>query len=249
MSLGVILSLFPGIGLLDRAFEEAGFCVVRGPDALWGGDVMTFHPPAGRFDGVVGGPPCQCHSQFAALRRATGGRIAVDLIPEFRRVVHEAAPGWFLMENVPGAPSPGCEGYGESAFLLNNRWFGGVSARRRRFVFGVRGGTYELGRHMSAFALESPDWLPAALASGGVKPGLERKRGRRLMKEYGYCTAYTFRVHLEAQGLPAGFLEDAPFTMEGKHRVVGNGVPLPLGRAVANAVADYVRSMKECLQP
>jgi site-specific DNA-cytosine methylase len=26
----LVLSLFPGIGLLDRAFEEAGFCVVRG---------------------------------------------------------------------------------------------------------------------------------------------------------------------------------------------------------------------------
>lgn len=29
MTPGVILSLLPGIGLLDRAFELAGFCVVR----------------------------------------------------------------------------------------------------------------------------------------------------------------------------------------------------------------------------
>jgi len=29
---GLVLSLFPGIGLLDRAFEEEGFTVVRGPD-------------------------------------------------------------------------------------------------------------------------------------------------------------------------------------------------------------------------
>ena len=34
-----MLSLFPGIGLLDMAFEEEGFCVVRGPDLLWGGDI------------------------------------------------------------------------------------------------------------------------------------------------------------------------------------------------------------------
>lgn len=33
----LILSLFPGIGLLDRAFEEIGYTVVRGPDLLWGG--------------------------------------------------------------------------------------------------------------------------------------------------------------------------------------------------------------------
>ncbi len=29
-----VLSLFPGIGLLDRAFEECGFGVVGGPDLL-----------------------------------------------------------------------------------------------------------------------------------------------------------------------------------------------------------------------
>ena len=46
----LVLSLFPGIGLLDMAFEEEGFCVVRGPDLLWGGDVRSFRPPAGKFD-------------------------------------------------------------------------------------------------------------------------------------------------------------------------------------------------------
>jgi DNA (cytosine-5)-methyltransferase 1 len=30
----LVLSLFPGIGLLDMAFDEEGFCVVRGPDGL-----------------------------------------------------------------------------------------------------------------------------------------------------------------------------------------------------------------------
>lgn len=32
----LVLSLFPGIGLLDMAFEEEGFCVVRGPDLTCG---------------------------------------------------------------------------------------------------------------------------------------------------------------------------------------------------------------------
>lgn len=62
MSPPLVLSLFPGIGLLDMAFEAEGFCVVRGPDLLWGGDIKRFHPPAGRFDGVIGGPPCQLRS-------------------------------------------------------------------------------------------------------------------------------------------------------------------------------------------
>lgn len=43
----LVLSLFPGIGLLDKAFEETGYCVVRGPDVLWGGDIRNFHPPNG----------------------------------------------------------------------------------------------------------------------------------------------------------------------------------------------------------
>jgi DNA (cytosine-5)-methyltransferase 1 len=53
----LVLSLFPGIGLLDMAFELEGFCVVRGPDLCCGGgrDIKNFHPPAGRFDGVIGG--------------------------------------------------------------------------------------------------------------------------------------------------------------------------------------------------
>lgn len=53
----VVLSLFPGIGLMDRGFEEEGFCVVRGPDILWGGDIRRFRVPAGLFDGINGGPP------------------------------------------------------------------------------------------------------------------------------------------------------------------------------------------------
>src|SRR5713226_9467971 len=68
----LVLSLFPGIGLLDMAFEEEGFCVVRGPDVLWGGDIRRFHPPAGVFAGVIGGPPCQAFSRLAIMVRHNG---------------------------------------------------------------------------------------------------------------------------------------------------------------------------------
>src|SRR6185503_20744824 len=102
----LVLSLFPGIGLLDMAFEEAGFCVVRGPDLLWGGDVRAFHPPAGKFEGVIGGPPCQAFSRLVHIVRAKGQTPRPNLIPEYERVVAEAAPAWFLMENVPEAPEP-----------------------------------------------------------------------------------------------------------------------------------------------
>src|SRR5262245_63772419 len=97
----LVLSLFPGIGLLDMAFEQEGFTVVRGPDVLWGGDVRRFHPPAGRFEGVIGGPPCQAFSQMVGLNRFNGVAPRFgNLIPEFERCVGEAQPDWFLMENV-----------------------------------------------------------------------------------------------------------------------------------------------------
>src|SRR3954469_5195248 len=105
----LVLSLFPGIGLLDMAFEEEGFCVVRGPDLLWGGDVRRFNPPAGRFDGVIGGPPCQLDTSLKRLEPASGEAKTAkahnrpepqgNMIPEFERCVRAVSPRWFVMEN------------------------------------------------------------------------------------------------------------------------------------------------------
>src|SRR5687768_2970412 len=125
MVMNLVLSLFPGIGLLDMAFEEAGFCVVRGPDTLWGGDIKQFHPPANRFDGLIGGPPCQAFSRLRHLVEHNGLKVAENLIPEFERCVREAQPTWFLMENVPAAPMPYIPGYAVTSMRLNNRWVGG----------------------------------------------------------------------------------------------------------------------------
>src|SRR5207244_8841730 len=86
----LVLSLFPGIGLLDMAFEQEGFCVVRGPDVLWGGDIRRFHPPAAKFDGIIGGPPCQMFSSLIRLVIANGHKPRFgNLIPEFERCVLE----------------------------------------------------------------------------------------------------------------------------------------------------------------
>lgn len=126
----LILSLFPGIGLLDRAFEEEGFCVVRGPDLLWGGDVRQFNPPAGVFDGVIGGPPCQAFSRLRFLVEANGYRTAPNLIPEFERLVDTARPRWFVMENVPDAPAPR---QATGSALVCDVDCGGLTSRLRRF--------------------------------------------------------------------------------------------------------------------
>ena len=130
---GLVLSLFPGIGMLDMAFEEAGYCVVRGPDVLWGGGVRRFHPPAGKFDGIIGGPPCQAFSRLVHIVKAKGQTPKANLIPEYERVVAEAKPAWFIMENVPDAPEPTVDRYFVGSEMLQDSWVGGATSRLRRF--------------------------------------------------------------------------------------------------------------------
>ncbi len=141
----LVLSLFPGGGVLDYAFEPEGFAVVRGPDPLWGGDIRRFHPPPGRFDGIIGGDPCQSHSALANLVRAKGLEPRFpDPTPDYKRVVEEAQPQWFLRENVPQAPDIEPEHYSVRSFMLDNSTldsgdgWGNEQMRKRKFWFGWR---------------------------------------------------------------------------------------------------------------
>lgn len=131
----VILSLFPGIDLLGHAFEQTGFCVVRGPDIITGGDIRNFSPPANRFDGVIGGPPCQDYSK---LNRSPG-QYGNEMLKHYRRVVTESKPAWFLYENVVTAPTFSVPEYRQQRFALDLAWFTHFS-RRRDFVFGSQSG-------------------------------------------------------------------------------------------------------------
>jgi site-specific DNA-cytosine methylase len=339
MTQPLVLSLFPGIGLLDMAFEFENFCVVRGPDVLWGGDVRRFFPPTGCFDGVIGGPPCQSFSSLVHLVRANGHEPKFgNLIPEFERCVLEAQPRWFLMENVPQAPVPfasygGGPGalpqYGINTFLLDNSalndgtGFGLEQRRVRRFTFGLRD-TRDvpcLMRWVDLAVFLLPDAVgsvtsqpvdnsdeakgrtshecingshgvppskrdkvrrqallrdahavPVAIGgSGKRKPGarvppseaghaggtVEDLNARRRKKAVSSITGgngdgergrvtpgagnagkgrYRFADALRLQGLPEDFLADAPFTADGKLKAVANGVPIPMGLAIARAV-------------
>jgi len=232
----LVLSLFPGIGMLDMAFEREGFCVVRGPDLLWGGDIRAFHPPPGKFDGVIGGPPCQAFSRLRHLVKANGYSLAANLIPEYERCVSEARPQWFLMENVPDAPRPVVSGYSVHAQLIRDVWVGGETSRMRRFSFGsLDGRRLDVG----VLALHRTDTEPAILASGGhrdvpVSIGGSGKRKRRHSGRH--LSGGYFAKACRLQGLHEDFLADAPFTVAGKIKVVGNGVPLAMGVAVARAV-------------
>jgi DNA (cytosine-5)-methyltransferase 1 len=233
-----VLSLFPGIGLLDRAFEESGFVVVRGPDLLWGEDIRAFHPQAGHFSGVIGGPPCQAFSRLRFLVQHHGYETSPNLIPEFERCITEAQPAWFIMENVEDAPKPVVNGYQVHSQLLNNRRHGGgIQHRTRRISFGTRD-----GRSLVVAEVPEPEeWAPAVCASGGVKPGTDRSRSPKA-NEMGYKTRAAFEEMRRLQGLPDTF-ELPSLTIKGAVKAVGNGVPLPLGRAIANAVR---RAMSPC---
>lgn len=235
MSSPLVLSLFPGIGLLDMAFEEAGFCVVRGPDLLWGGDIRSFHPPRGKFDGVIGGPPCKAFSPLANVARHRWGADSVspDMIPEFVRCVHEARPVWFLTENVREAPVVSVDGYQTSHQLLNALDVGSVQHRIRRFCFGTSDGRR---LPLDVTALRPIQEFSTVSAQGAKK----QVKGRLVSGSGAIAEA------LEAQGLPADFFDliaerlklhgTDVLTSRGKMLVVGNGVPLPMGRAVAKAV-------------
>jgi DNA (cytosine-5)-methyltransferase 1 len=255
----LVLSLFPGIGLLDRAFEQEGFCVVRGPDVIWGGDIRTFHPPAGVFAGVIGGPPCQSFSPLANMGRAQGRQpVFGNLIPEYERCVSECEPQWYIMENVRDAPEPCVDGYSQHGQLLNNRWLGEEQNRLRRITFGIRGFGARLD--IETCALEPAMYAPAVTSTdgGGTIPmrpptvtsnvgGIARSRrqwkpGTVTAAHQGHGKGpprmwrYSLEQACELQGVPPGHLDHSPFTAAGKLKAIANGVPLAMGLAIARAV-------------
>ena len=271
-----VLSLFPGLGVFDRAFSEEGFCVVRGPDVVWQEDIRGWSPPADKFDGVIGGPPCQEFSRLRALGVAQGHEPTFgNLIPEFERCVAEAGPAWYIMENVPDAPLPDIDGYDRWPYMFRDYEVGGAQMRERRFTLGLRepwgaiaspwaflewqdGGTPDsaaiTGRGYlaieypsSAFSTkpkpakssagstlfsDEPHTPIAAVHSSDVgarKPG-PGNHGAALRRRL------SVEEMLEAQGLPVDYLEHAPYTMSAKRKLVGNAVPMAMGRAVARVV-------------
>lgn len=115
-----VLSLCTGMGLMDRAFLDAGFEVVAGceldPDQrglyrqLCGGDPLC-HDLADlpsqvrgrRFAGVIGGPPCQSHTKLRAMRTPK----FPDETAGVRAVLDVVQPAWFVFENVNRLALPG----------------------------------------------------------------------------------------------------------------------------------------------
>lgn len=232
MKHGLVLSLFPGIGLLDMAFEEAGFCVVRGPDLLWGGDIRRFHPPEGGFNGLIGGPPCQVHSSASEI----AGTNAEDLIPEFVRVYREAKPQWVVMENVCGAIGhAGIPPEWGNPIMLRDFDCGGETARTRAFWLwpmsalapcrtgisaspSVMATTWKRGKSTSRYVGDK-GFLPGDLPI----PEYGRLQGCEPLAKH----LMSHKAHLSRSSII---------------HVLGNGVPLAMGRVIAKAVYDALNS-------
>jgi DNA (cytosine-5)-methyltransferase 1 len=200
----LVLSLFSGVGLLDRAFKEKGFCVVSAGDLIYGHDIRDFAAVKNKFDGVIGGSPCQ---DFSTLKRERG-TYSLEMINEFIRVVKEAQPTWWLLENVKGVPDIEIDGYSHQRIDINQGWYSDTS-RLRHIQFG----------HKDSLYLDIPKG-----DMSGVNHSCALATDDRSFRELCYL-----------QGLESDY--DLPdFNMVGKKKAVGNGVPLVIGRVLADAV-------------
>ncbi|WP_372999000.1 DNA cytosine methyltransferase [Sulfurimonas sp.] len=215
--------------MLDKAFREAGFCVVSAGDLITGQDIRDFTGMKNKFNGVIGGSPCQ---DFSGLKRDKGD-YSLEMVYEFLRVANECEPDWYLLENVKGVPdvtellnssvtylyeknlgdiNDMCitlESYNHQRIDINQGWYDDYS-RLRHIQFGSKNDLY----------LD----IPRGTMSENILGGCALASDDRSFKEL---------CHI--QGLPSDY--DLPdFNVKGKKKVVGNGVPLSMGRVIARSV-------------
>jgi DNA (cytosine-5)-methyltransferase 1 len=206
----LVLSLFPGVDLLGRAFTAAGFCVVLGPDILLDTCIEEFHAPPGRFDGVIGGPPCTQYSDANRHRNTDEGD---RLVRHFLRVVDESQPTWWLMENVRNVPDVQLRHYHVQRLDCLDTEFGGRQTRLRHIQFGHREGWI-----IRPVRTQSPRPVTPVPTLTTAPAGPGDRHSRRCAK----------------QGFPT--LPLRTFTPTARRRAIGNGVPLAIGLSLARAV-------------
>lgn len=213
-----VLSVYPGLDLLGRAFERCGYVIFRGPDLLWGGDSRDFHALPGIFEGVIGGPPCQWNSQLAKL----GNVQAEDLTDDFLRIVQEAQPRWAIMENVRGLLKAGIMPPEWSPIKLRDWDCGGMTFRTR--VFWIYPPTLILvpPKHPG-----KPEY--SVLASSWKGHDSVNKKMRMQSK-------LTIQKAAELQGYPELTKTLEPLGKRYAVSLLGNGVPKAMGKYIAESI-------------
>lgn len=205
----LVCSVFSGFDLLGKGFEENGFCVVGGVDIIFERDIRNFHPPPNKFNGIIGGSPCQ---DFSKLRRVEPTGYGLEMISEFKRIVLESNTDWFLLENVPQVPDIVIENYQVQRFSLSPTDLGFNQSRRRHFQFGSK-----TGRVLS---------FSRKRYTGIIEPCLTASNDLR-----------SFEKMCEIQGMD--FVPKlSEFKHTSKKKLIGNSVHFGVARAVARAVRD-----------
>lgn len=220
LSTMMVLSLFPGIDLMGRGFEAAGFRVYRGPDLIYGGDIRSFTPDSGVFAGIIAGPPCQ---DFSVARRTPPTGNGLAMLGELARCIGQAFPLWFLIENVPACPTVEIPGYLTQRLDVYASEFGLHQRRLRHFQFGNRLGKIlilERGKRQKVT-------MPAALASEGAHKARRRDWAA-------FCAL---------QGFPP--LELPGLTLAARYTAVGNGVPFPVSYQLALSILAMTERREE----
>jgi len=236
----LVLELFPGAGLFGRAFKSLGACVVNAGDIMQGYDIRDFKGIAHKFDGVIGGPPCQ----FAS-RAAITGTKAINLIPEFVRLVEECKPTWAIMENVREAKT-----YAPSwdYVFLRDYDCGGYTHRRRGFWFyGVDAPIPPVRREGTPeYSVLASSWNKRGTSRLAAHDYLSASRAAQLQ---GFDNQLTDTIMSSQPGWKCANGSYNGVSKTSRRiiatHMMGNGVPFALGSYVAKWIAISMYSQTQ----
>lgn len=216
-----ILSLFPGLDILGRAFSQLGHTVVRGPDPVTGDLIENFHGLAGHVDGIIAGPPCQ---DFSRLRRTQPSGHGLRMLHELLRVAQECNPTWLLVENVPGIPDLIHQGQTLQRIDITDLECGGCQLRRRHWQWWHRD-----GRQLH------PD-RQTSLKPGTVTRAVTATPSQSQPRNYAELCR---RMGLQTPIHPAGWSHAA------KCKAIGNAVTWPMATTMVAAVSQAIDGQTE----
>ena len=219
-----VLSICTGMGLMDRAFLDAGFDVIPGCEIdtqkramhakLCGGRHLVHDladlPDAvagEHFDAIIGGPSCQSHSKLRAMRAPK----FPDLTPLVLRLLSSVSHGYFMFENVVPIEIPG-------------------AARTRLNAM-----------HFHMPHQSRPRWFTHSPKIAAPQPVYSGSVDELMAYPAVYGRIYGPKRGAKLQGYPAA--ADLPFPCVQLQHGLADAVPYPLAFAWAQAM---LRSHQQC---